>query len=175
VAICLLGGFCWFRRRSGLKTKEIFSLGKPGAAQATLFHPSRSPTWKIHDPEGSQRANVVRSSSVARPSSSDDTSSNAHLEVVASPQAHAAQAAFHGGGSSVLPAEAYEMHSENLRELPTLTSGTMRRNELPVDNNGIRDHTSYEQQDRNIASPQMLPTSNGGSYAERQKPLPESK
>ena len=176
VVLCLLGGFCLFRRRSRRddRTNEILPFGKPELEdRAGLTVPSLPGPEENHELRTSQRTNV------ARPRSVDNTSSSPYHEVAASSLARAAQPPFYRSESDVLPATAYEMYSDsrvaNPRELSgTSALSTIHRKELPGDNRGRLDPMSNQQQDGATTSPQSPHTPNTGSYVEYRKPLPTS-
>ena len=158
--LCLFGGFCWLRRRTGWskKTNGTFSLVKPELeGRAGPIGSSLSVTEKDHEPIHSQRATDHHTDNV------DDTFSSRYHEAATSSPVRVAQPSFHRSGSDVLPVTAYEIHSKsrngNPPELPdTSPLGTTHREELPVDDHSCFNHAPNERQDGMTMTPQVLRT-----------------
>jgi hypothetical protein len=138
VTLILLGGFCWFRRRSGRRTKEIFSWRKPeleSQGPAGLNEPFHPETEKIYEPGKPQTTTVVRPISVG----GEHTNSYYEADAITQPRPIQPQSYGYRTENDVVPAPAIEMHSESRGAYPPELPGhpgrdLVRRKELPVSN-----------------------------------------
>ena len=142
VALCLLGGFCWFRKRSHRhKANDPRFLEKPELeGRAGLSDPAIQATEANHEPEYSQRRAVSppRSADNIPPQPSHEVAGACltRHEVATSSEPPAARPPFSTSQGGVLPTTAPEMYGDSrgakLSELPSNSaSNTVLRKAVP--------------------------------------------